>query len=63
MKKVILTKILIILIGCQGLADVGAPKTRKIKVAVIDTGIDSFLMKSNTLCDSGHKDFTGQECC
>lgn len=60
MKKVILTNILIILISCHGLADVNLPKVHKIKVAVIDTGIDPLLMKSDSLCDSGHKDFTGK---
>lgn len=36
--------------------------TAKIKVAVIDTGIDSFSLQNKTkrgLCETGHKDFTG----
>lgn len=45
-------------------ADVG-PKNksdtaRKVRVAVIDTGIAPEMMTSNTLCHFGHKDFTGK---
>lgn len=40
-------------------ADMGwASKVKKIKVAVIDTGIDPKLLKGNSYCKGGHKDFT-----
>lgn len=40
-------------------ADMGwASKVKKLKVAVIDTGIDPKLLKGNSYCPSGHKDFT-----
>lgn len=34
-------------------------KYKKVMVAVIDTGIDSALMTDNSVCEGGHKDFTG----
>ena len=37
-----------------------ANKVKKVKVAVIDTGVDPKLLKGNSYCKSGHRDFTGQ---
>ena len=36
-----------------------SPNKKQIVVAVIDTGIDPQLMKHNSICKDGHKDFTG----
>jgi subtilisin family serine protease len=63
MKRLILTKFLVILsVSSLCSADVGwarLPRKKKpIVVAVIDTGIDQAMMSNNSLCDSGHKDFT-----
>ena len=60
MKRLLILKavLLITVYGQLGNADVGKIKNYKVKVAVIDTGIDPALMASNTFCDSGHKDFT-----
>lgn len=35
------------------------PDSGKIRVAVIDTGIDKAFLDKDFLCKSGHKDFTG----
>jgi subtilisin family serine protease len=39
--------------------DISDPDHGKIKVAVIDTGLDESLLNKDYLCKTGHKDFTG----
>lgn len=46
-----------IVIGCLGWSICTDAST--IKVAVIDTGLDSKLMSKDWVCKDGHKDFTG----
>ncbi len=54
------TLLVILAINQSVNADVGwARAIKKIKVAVIDTGIDESLLKGNSYCPEGHKDFTG----
>jgi hypothetical protein len=35
-------------------------QAKQIKVAVLDTGMDAFRGRDITLCETGHKDFTGE---
>lgn len=54
------TLLVILAISQSANADAGwARVTKKIKVAVIDTGISPELLKGNSYCPEGHKDFTG----
>jgi subtilisin family serine protease len=57
--KVLITSLILIGSFCESYADVGQKFPRKIKVAIIDTGIDQLMMNSSSLCETGHKDFTG----
>lgn len=63
MKRNLQLKVILLILACSQIAnaDAGwARITKKIKVAVIDTGIDEKLLKGNSYCDDGHKDFTGE---
>jgi cell wall-associated protease len=61
MKRLLLTSLVLFTYNAH--ADIGWAKSihskKQIVVAVIDTGIDPELMKHNSLCEDGHKDFTG----
>lgn len=63
MKRALSVNFLMILgLASVGVADVGNPKPaniKYIKVAVIDTGIDSTLIGKSWMCAKGHKDFSG----
>ena len=63
MLRLTLTNIAILLVSIQVNADVGWARfpsnTKQIVVAVIDTGLDKELMSKNSICKTGHKDFTG----
>lgn len=48
--------VILAITGCFGEAK--SDQSKKIVVAVLDTGIDPALKQSNMLCDKGHKDFT-----
>lgn len=63
MLRLITTNILILSACVSANADVGWARlprpVKKIVVAVIDTGISTELLKGNSYCEDGHKDFTG----
>jgi len=63
MLRLTLTNIAVLLVSVQVNADVGWARlprpVPKIIVAVIDTGLDEELMNKNSICKTGHKDFTG----
>lgn len=62
MKRNLQLKAVLLMFACGQFAhaDAGwAQIEKKVKVAVIDTGIDEQLLKGNSYCKEGHKDFTG----
>lgn len=65
MKRSLTLKIITLIIACGQFASADASGTRvisnkQIKVAIIDSGISPELLKGNSYCKEGHKDFTGQ---
>lgn len=52
-----MSHLLIILLSVLLYASYSWPQT--VKVAVIDSGLATYLQKSNFMCKDGHKDFTG----
>lgn len=63
MKRLLTLKAIVLIVAYSQFAnaDAGwakAPRGKQIKVAVIDTGISPELLKGNSYCKSGHKDFT-----
>ncbi len=61
MKRQLQLKAILLILLCGQIANADAGWARipkKIKVAVIDTGIDEQLLKGNSYCSEGHKDFT-----
>lgn len=63
MKRLILTSLFltsIVQARPMYMVDVDKP-IKPLVIAIIDTGIDESLLKTDTFCKTGHKDFTGTD--